>query len=237
VAHQRIPYRLLLPVIFGLVSAGLIGWALHEDAACRFYDAGRPFWPCEAPRVLLNLLSVPGVALFMLLFRWWHGYGLVWYLAEWPFVLVWWWFAGTRLDFGLLGPGRYRWRKTWIGGLAVVALALVALAAESVREDLAWHREYPDASSPLPVWTRIGLVWLIGLAAACGLAAIRLWQGTIGLAEQPLVSPSTIRRTLYLRFDLCTWGGWARVAWACGGTTYRSGVQAASDLCRGANSG
>ncbi len=194
--RRRMPYRVVLPVVFGLLSAGLIGWAVHEDVACRFYDAGRPYWPCEAPNGLLNLLSGPGIALFLLMFRWWHGYGLVWYLAAWPFVLLWWWFAGTRLDFGLLRAGRYRWRKTWIGGLLGVVLALVALSVESVREYLAWHRQYPDSSSLPTVRTGFVLVWLVGLAMACVLASVRLWRGEIGVAGRALVSRSTLRRAV-----------------------------------------
>jgi hypothetical protein len=119
------PYRVLLPLAFGLLSAGLIGWAVYEDAICRFYDAGRPFWPCETPHALLNSLSAPGIAVFKLIFHRWYGYGLAWYLAEWPFVLIWWWFAGTRLDFGLLGTRpvaqdmdrRTAWSSSGVGRL------------------------------------------------------------------------------------------------------------------------
>jgi hypothetical protein len=183
-------------LVFGLLSAGLIGWAVYEDATCRFYDAGRPFWPCETPHALLNCLSAPGIAVFMLIFHRWYGYGLVWYLAEWPFVLIWWWFAGTRLDFGLLGTGLYRWRKTWTGGLLGTVLVLVALSVESVRETVTWHRQYPDASSLRTVGTGWGLVWLLGFAAACVLAAIRVWRGETGIAGQTLVSRSTLRRAV-----------------------------------------
>jgi hypothetical protein len=196
VAHQRMPYRVLLPVVFGLVSVGLIGLAVHEDVACVGYDAGRPFWPCEAPSALLNLLSLPGIALFLVIFRWWHGYGLVRYLAEWPFVLVWWWFAGTRLDFGLLGTGQYRWRKTCSAGLLGVALALVALAVENVREDLAWHRQYPDASITRTVGAAFLLVWVVALTLACVFAAVRLWRGENGSAGKVLLSRSTLLCTV-----------------------------------------
>ena len=192
--RRRMPYRVLLPLAFGLLSAGLIGWAVYEDAICRFYDAGRPFWPCETPHALLNSLSAPGIAVFKLIFHRWYGYGLAWYLAEWPFVLIWWWFAGTRLDFGLLGTGRYRWRKTWIGGLLGAVLVLVALSVEIVRESVAWHRQYPDSSSLRTVGTGWVLVWLLGFAAACVLAATRVWRGETGIAGQSLVTRSTLRR-------------------------------------------
>jgi putative flippase GtrA len=182
---RKIPYRASLPIIFGLTALALISWGFHADYACRFDDSWRPFWRCEAPNFLLSAINAPAVVCARLLTYPWMSsplYDLPFhlnYFIELPAIVLWWWFVGTRIDFGLLGIA-YRRRRTWIAVTTGAAIALAATLAWSISEEVTFHKTFATAGSygflrffgdvrSLPLY-----IWLIILISAFGAAAFRL---------------------------------------------------------------
>jgi len=184
----------------GLVALTLMAWGVHANRQCSTYDAGRPFWQCEAPYFFLALLNAPAVALVrpivnLLLvapsFRT--------YLYEMPFILFLWWFIGTRIDFGILGVGAYRRRRAWVAVLSVAAAVLLEVLSWSVSEEIAFHRSYPSFGGfgyfrllgdlmSLPVY-----LWLVALFPGLGIAIIRISRGQTGQTDRTLARPVTKR--------------------------------------------
>jgi hypothetical protein len=99
---SKFPYRASLPLIFGLIAVALMAWGVQTDRLCIGYDAGRPFWPCETPNFTLGTLNAPAIALSRPLANVWRDAPSYFaYFVELPLIVLWWWFLGTRLDFGL----------------------------------------------------------------------------------------------------------------------------------------
>src|SRR5664279_3627597 len=141
---RRIQFRALLPFAFGLVSVALMVCGVYVGWHCMGYDAGRPFWPCETPDYVLNVINVPAIVFARPLVNFWQTAPSYFrYIVELPLILGWWWFVGTRLDFGLLGVGPYTRRKTWLGVFMAILVFLVTLFGWSLWDDIHFHRTYP----------------------------------------------------------------------------------------------
>ena len=184
----------------GAVSVGLMAWDWHVLKLCMYYDAGRPFWPCELPEYLLGAFNLPGLIGFRLLVSWWYGQiAPTSYIAELPFFLYWWWFVGTRLDFGLLGAGRYKRRRLWIALFVSVILSCVVVSAWSIWSEITHRRQWPQYASH-GWWLFAEIVrglwfyaWLAGLGSLCGVAAWRVGHGEIGDERILLIGRSAKR--------------------------------------------
>src|ERR1700733_223588 len=177
-----------------------MAWAVHTDLQCIFYDAGRPFWPCETPNFILGSLSAPAVALAQTLANAWRAAPSYFaYVIELPLILLWWWFLGTRVDFGLLGAGAYRHRRTWVGALAATIVALLGLLAEWVWEESLCHRSCPYLEETgylgfIRVLKSLqASLWLIALISTLGVVTFRIARGKTGHVGQTLASPRTKR--------------------------------------------
>jgi hypothetical protein len=200
---RKIPYRASLPLVFGPIAVALMAWGVHADQQCIFYDAGRPFWPCEAPNFILGSLNAPAVALAQPLANVWRAAPSYFvHVIELPLVLLWWWFLGTRLDFGLLGIGAYRHRRAWIGVLAAALVAFLALLGDWIWQDILFQRAYPYLKETrylallrllkeAPV-----CLWLVASTSALSVATFRIARGTTGHAGQKLASPRVKRLAL-----------------------------------------
>jgi hypothetical protein len=122
-----------------------MAWGLYAEWRCVGYDAGKPFWPCETPDFFLNLLSAPPVILAQHLANFWGTAPSYFpYALELPLIFGWWWFVGTRLDFGLLGVGAYRRRLTWLGVFIALFVLLLVLFGWGQWEDIRFYQSYPD---------------------------------------------------------------------------------------------
>lgn len=177
-----------------------MAWGLYAQRQCRFYDAVRPFLQCEAPDFAIELLSAPPVVLSRLLTNSWPTSPVYFaYVVELPLVFLWWWFVGTRLDFGLLGVGRYRHRRAWLSFLLASVALLLTLFGWSLWEDIGFYKRYsflhqsPYLASIRNLRFLPLRLWLLILIFAFGLAAVRVSRGQSGQLDGRLASPRTIR--------------------------------------------
>src|SRR5208337_3646801 len=136
-------FRGWLPFVFGLASIALMARGLYVERQCAFYDAGQPFWPCEAPNFALKLLSAPPIVVALPLANTWRTAPSYFaYIVELPLILLWWWFVGTRLDFGILGVGRYRLRRIWLSFFIASFALLLTVSGWSQWRDVRFYRTY-----------------------------------------------------------------------------------------------
>jgi hypothetical protein len=197
---RKIQFRTWLPIVFSLASVCLMAWGIYAQARCWTYDSGRPFWKCEAPDFFIELLSAPPVLLSRPLTNAIDNFPSYFpYLVELPLIFLWWWFLGTRLDFGLLGVGSYKYRRSWISPYSTLIVLLVALLSWSLGEDIQFFEKY----SYLSVNPYLGAIadlrwlplrlWLLILIVGLGLAALRLARGQTGRLDKKLVGARTLR--------------------------------------------
>ena len=177
-----------------------MAWGIYVDWHCIGYDAGRPFWPCEAPSFILALINAPSVVVAQVISNIWTAAPRYFnYAVGFPCILFGWWFVGTRFDFGLLGVGAYKRRWTWATLIIAGAAALLGLLAWSLWQDIAFHRRFPNSAErgylgvlgdlrSLPAY-----LWLIVLIVAFGVAAFRVFRGQTGQTHGRLASARTRR--------------------------------------------
>jgi hypothetical protein len=187
-------------MVFASISVALMAWGLYAQRKCWTYDAGRPFWRCEAPNFFIELLSAPPVVLSRPITNALHNApSFLAYVVELPFIFVWWWFIGTRLDFGLLGVGPLKRRRVWLGFYSALIALLLAFFSLSLWEGIQFYQKYSylhenpylasianPRSLPLQLWS---LILIVGFA----LAVVRIARGRTGQLGNALVPPRTLR--------------------------------------------
>src|SRR6266403_4232519 len=100
-------FRLLLPLVFGCLAIALTAWEFHNErvieAVGMGWDTGPPIWPYQTAWILLQAINAPAYVLDLPLCT---LLGVrttqACLLLELPTILLWWWFIGWRIDFGLL---------------------------------------------------------------------------------------------------------------------------------------
>lgn len=79
------------------------------------WDTGPPIWPYQTSWILLELINAPAYVLGLPLYVFFGARSIQ---EKWPLTfpatLLWWWFIGWRIDFGLL-PKRNVRRRLWGG--------------------------------------------------------------------------------------------------------------------------
>lgn len=176
-------------------------WGVYTRSPCAHYDAGQPFWPCEAPNYFLSLFNFPAIA---------AAHGLLAssmgdpanldYVVELPLIVLWWWFVGTRADFGLLGLGRYRRRLLWVSLLVVAAVGLICLLGWSIRQEISLHQRYPHFANYGYLWSLSTVrsaalyPWLVFFICIFAIAAVRIFRNDVDLRTGELISQNA--RTL-----------------------------------------
>ena len=197
---HRIRFQVWLPFVFGLVSIALMAWGLDVERQCMSYDFGRPFWPCEAPASALRVLSAPPIITGSQLANTWRTAPSYFaYIVELPLIVCWWWFVGTRLDFGILGVGLYRRRRVWLSFFIASSALLLAIFGWSLWEDVQFYRAYPhfEGNAYVVLIRSLRLLptrfWLLVLIFAFVLAALRVARGRTGRTDRKLASPGAIR--------------------------------------------
>jgi len=201
-----------LPIVVGLVSIALMaqrfeipGWSC--DAIGQQID-----WHCDGADFTLELLSAPPMAVARQVENSWraaphffsHVVGL-------PLILLWWWFIGTRLDFGLLGVGRYRHRRTWLGVLiGSVLLSLTVLAWSLWQGARVWSFSANPFLASIEDFRSLPVrLWLLILTFAFGLAALLVARGRSGQVDVKLAKPSTLRLAALGMGLYCIGAAWA----------------------------
>jgi hypothetical protein len=149
-------FRLLLPIVFGCLAIALTAWEFHNerviDAAGMGWDTGPPIWPYQTSWILLQAINAPAYALdsplCMLLGVRTNQACL---LLELPTILLWWWFIGWRIDFGLLPQRSVRQRRLWGTVLGVASLGFWSCAIYLVAQQVRFWSEYGERGWRGPV--------------------------------------------------------------------------------------
>ena len=180
---RRLPRRVLLPIVFGVLALVLFVWEYENDRVVESmgmaWDTGPPMWPYVAVPLVSYAINAPAYIVCWPILKLLSP-GALWvqYVVWFPAIVMLWWWVGTRMDFGLLGRRRYSSTRLLTAVLVVGALALLAL---SVRLALGEYRLFQNYWPPNPpiyallLLRAIGpIAWCLCLAAVFVRSAIRL---------------------------------------------------------------
>ncbi len=178
-----------------------MAWALRPAGwTCDYYDAVQLNWRCEGADFVLKLINAPPIIVVQPLANLWRTAPSYFaYLLAFPLILLWWWFVGTRFDFGVLGVGRYRRRRAWLGFIVTSFVLLLTLFVGSLWDDIRFFQSYSylDANPYLASIKHLRLLpsrlWLVVLMFAFCIAALRVVRGRTGHSDQKLASTRTLR--------------------------------------------
>jgi len=103
--HDWIRFRLVLPLVFGFLAAVLMTWDYENNRMVGLmgmgWDMGPPFWPYQAIYLLLFTINAPAFVLSMPILKLLNLQTLSLQYGVWlPAIVGWWWWIGTRMDFG-----------------------------------------------------------------------------------------------------------------------------------------
>jgi hypothetical protein len=183
--HDSIRFRLVLPLVFGFLSTVLMMWDYENNRMVALmgmgWDMGPPFWPYQAIYLLLFTINAPAFVLSVPVLRLLNlDTPSLQYVVWFPAIVGWWWWIGTRMDFGVPGRRHYRHAKLFAGLLATGSLGLLYVAARVTLGEIDWWIEYGRSSSPFRVPSLLRTVgpvlWCLVLASGCLVAAKRLFQ-------------------------------------------------------------
>ena len=168
--------RLVLALVFGCIAIALIAWEFHNERVIEFmgmgWDTGPPIWPYQSSWILLQAINAPAYAvdlpLFVLLGVRNNQARL---LLELPTILIWWWFIGWRIDFGLLPQRNVRKRGVWATVLAVASLAFWSCTAYLVIQQVRFWSEYGESG-----WRGPMLFLLRNAGILCWGFLLALWS-------------------------------------------------------------
>lgn len=186
--HDWIRFRLVLPLVFGFLAAVLMSWDYETNRMVALmgmgWDMGPPFWPYQAIYLLLFTINAPAFVISMPILNLLNLQTLSLQYGVWfPAIVGWWWWLGTRIDFGILGRRSFRHPKLFAGVLTTVTLVLLYVAARASLAELHWWMEYGRNSSPFRVPTLLRTIgpvlWCLLLAGGCLITAMRLSQRRI----------------------------------------------------------
>lgn len=186
--HVWIRFRLVLPLVFGFLAIVLMTWDYENERMIGMkgmgWDMGPPFWPYQAIYLLLFTINAPAFVLSMPILKLLNLHTLSLQYGVWfPTIVGWWWWIGTRMDFGILSRRHFRQAKLVAAVLATASLVFLYVAARVSIGELHWWMEYGRDSSPFrwpTLFRTIGpVLWCLVLAGGCLIAAMRLFQGRI----------------------------------------------------------
>ena len=111
------------PLVFGFLAAVLMTWDYENNRIVGLmgmsWDMGPPFWPYQAIYLLFFTINAPAFVLSMPILKLLNLQTLSLQYGVWfPAIVGWWWWIGTRIDFGILGRGRFRYGKLIAGVLS-----------------------------------------------------------------------------------------------------------------------
>lgn len=144
---RGIRFRLVLPIVLGCVAIALMVWEFHNEhvieAMGMGWDTGPPVWPYETSWILLQAINAPAYfldsPLFMLLGL---KSGQAQLLLEFPTILLWWWFIGWRIDFGLLPRRHVRHSKVYAFALGGISVGFSYFVAHLIVNQVRFWFEY-----------------------------------------------------------------------------------------------
>jgi hypothetical protein len=188
-----IRFRVVLPIVFGFLAALLTLWDYENNRMVVLmgmgWDTGPPFWPYQAVYLLLYTINAPAFVLSTPILKLLSFQTLSLQYSVWfPAIVGWWWWIGTRIDFGLLGRRHYRHARLLSGVLIAATIGLLCIGTSAVLGEIHWWMEYGRNSSlyrvPSLLRTVAPVLWSVVLAGGCLTAAIRLFRGGIAPATE-----------------------------------------------------
>ncbi len=143
---RNIRYRVILPIVFGGLAAALMVWDIRNthviESMGMAWDTGAPIWPYRASFLILFAVNFPALVLAAPLFLLGKLQTYPMRVMILPLITLWWWWVGTRIDFGILGRQRYRHPKVTAGILVAMAAGLLSWAIYTGVAELQFRQEY-----------------------------------------------------------------------------------------------
>ena len=181
---RKICYRVALPIGFGGLTAALMCWDIHNmhviESMGMAWDTGAPFWPYRTASFFLFAINFPAFALAAPLFLLGQLQTYPTRIMILPLIALWWWWVGTRIDFGILGRRRYRHPKVIGGILVAVAIGLLFWAIQTAVSEFQFRTKYDlefRANYLFLVTTTIPIVsWCLILSGVALMGARRLYS-------------------------------------------------------------
>ena len=179
---QRPNFRFLLPVVAFCIWLPLFLWEGHNQRVIQEvgmgWDTGAPLWTYRTPEEFMVAINLPAYLFTLPIWRS-SATGLYpWRdLITLPFIVIWWYLVGKRVDHGLVPHWCIRHRRMSTAIMMSVFLALVCIPYV-LAGNFQWWFEYHSDGLPcslLFIVVDIGAVcWSLVLVAMTGVAAIRL---------------------------------------------------------------
>src|SRR6266478_2696885 len=177
---RTIRYRVVLPIFFGLVSFVLIAWEFHNERVIQSmgmaWDTGPPIWPYQASWILLQGINPPAYLIDLPVFMAFRlSSGPPQLALELLTILPWWWFVGSRIDFGLVPTQNPRHRKWHAVGLWAISLGFGCFIAYLVADQLQFWTEHSTVTGELLRLMRYAglFIWCLLLGAWTAIAGFR----------------------------------------------------------------
>jgi hypothetical protein len=189
-------FRVVLPVIFGFLAAILMLWDYENNRMVALmgmgWDTGPPFWPYQAIHTALSGINAPAFVISFPILKMLNLQNLTFQYAVWlPPIAGWWWYVGTRIDFGILGRRRFHHPKTLAGFLIVASLICGYLGVSIALQEVHWWLRYaadnPSYRLPTLLTAAGPVVWSLVLAVGCAVASVRLLRMNVWPRETRLV--------------------------------------------------
>jgi hypothetical protein len=143
---RNIRYRAALPIVFGGLAAVLIAWDIHNthviESMGMAWDTGAPIWPYRGSFLILFTVNFPAFVFAAPLFLLDQLQTYPRRIMILPLIALWWWWIGTRIDFGILGRRRYRHPKATAGILVALAAGLLSWAIYTGVTEFQFWKEY-----------------------------------------------------------------------------------------------
>ncbi len=200
---RSIRFRVLLPIIFGLLALALFAWDYENERVVASmgmgWDTGQPVWPYRAVPLFSFAVNGPAYIISWPVLKLLDVHNNSLQYAIWfPAIILMWWWTGTCIDFGLLTRRSYNHRKPIAGILLAGGIVLLILAAHVGFDEYRLFQQYWPGHSPIYgilLLRAIGpILWCIFLARAFVHSAIRLIR-----FEPPPIVPNPIGyRTYFL---------------------------------------
>jgi len=172
-----------LPVVFGVLALFLFAWQHENDRVIASigmgWDMGPPVWPYRAVPSFSYAVNAPAYVVSWPILKLLNLQTPSFQYAVWfPAILILWWWVGTYLDFGLLGPNSRSWRRLKAALLLLSSAVLVFVAFRVCLDKYFWARDHCSNSPSICAIVLLGgmglTLWFLFFATAFARAAIRL---------------------------------------------------------------
>jgi hypothetical protein len=109
-----------------------------------------------------------------------------------PVIFLWWWWVGTRFDFGLFSGLRARRPKMLVAILFAIAIVLLFVGMYIIGDQVRLWRVYGAPHPFLLVKTIVSTLWSLAIAGGSFLAGLRLIQQRLPVVAERVHRPSIL---------------------------------------------